>query len=251
MIILLQQITNRIGKNADGYGADIISIDIQRARDQGLPSYIEVRKLCGLKPEVNCFKDLKKIMNPKNVELLEKTYKNIKDIDYVSIMLVVYLKHTKFLEIPLLVPHSVVWLQDNGITSLVAMLITIQIQQAHIHSRNNKLPQSKHTLFQICFAPILIWTKQLKFGNILCELKTINVSKILISFLGHMHQMRSWIHWLAVTLFLQWTYQHGSYKLIIDMGEYRVILEIHVNNEIWINCTAYTKTHPYNKLQFE
>lgn len=82
MIFSHQQITNRIGKNADGYGADIISIDIQRARDQGLASYVDIRRQCGLQPAVNCFDDLYEIMHPDNVELIKNTYDDINDVDY-------------------------------------------------------------------------------------------------------------------------------------------------------------------------
>lgn len=82
-IILLQQIKNRIGKNNAGFGSDIIAIDIQRARDQGLPSFLEVRRQCNLQPEVNSFEDLHKIFNlTKNVELLKQHYESVEDIEY-------------------------------------------------------------------------------------------------------------------------------------------------------------------------
>ncbi|KAJ6642404.1 Peroxidase [Pseudolycoriella hygida] len=81
--VMQKQITNRIGKTSqNGYGADIISMDIQRARDQGLPCYLDVRRKCNLQPEINSFADLKKIMQPENVELLQKVYEAPEDIDY-------------------------------------------------------------------------------------------------------------------------------------------------------------------------
>ncbi|KAG4078673.1 hypothetical protein HA402_015263 [Bradysia odoriphaga] len=77
------EITNRIGKKSDcGYGADIISIDIQRARDQGLPSFLDVRRQCKIQPEVNTFDDMYEIFAPENVELLRATYEDPEDIDY-------------------------------------------------------------------------------------------------------------------------------------------------------------------------
>jgi len=76
------EILNRIGKNAAGYGKDIISIDIQRARDQGLPSYLDVRRKCQLQPQINTFDDLYQILNATNVDLLKSVYADAEDIDY-------------------------------------------------------------------------------------------------------------------------------------------------------------------------
>lgn len=44
------------------YGYDILSLDIQRGRDHGLPSYTAYRTLCGLDP-VNGFEDLLDVMS--------------------------------------------------------------------------------------------------------------------------------------------------------------------------------------------
>lgn len=77
------EITNRIGKKSpNGYGADIISMDIQRARDQGLPSFLEVRRQCNIQPPVETFDDMYQIFAPENVELLRNTYEDPNDIDY-------------------------------------------------------------------------------------------------------------------------------------------------------------------------
>jgi len=40
---------------------DLLSVDIQRGRDVGIPPYTTVRKLCGF-PEVNSFEDLLNII---------------------------------------------------------------------------------------------------------------------------------------------------------------------------------------------
>jgi len=42
-------------------GMDIVSLDIQRSRDHGIPSYTQFRKFCGLK-EIENLQDLSEIM---------------------------------------------------------------------------------------------------------------------------------------------------------------------------------------------
>lgn len=76
------QIINRIGKNAEGYGMDIISTDIQRGRDHGIPSFVQIRRACKLTPEINSFDDFNKIFNQTNVDLLKKIYKSYEEVDF-------------------------------------------------------------------------------------------------------------------------------------------------------------------------
>ena len=45
----------------DSFGMDIVSLDIQRSRDHGIPSYVQFRKYCGLK-EIENEQDLSEIM---------------------------------------------------------------------------------------------------------------------------------------------------------------------------------------------
>lgn len=49
--------------NLDGYsGFDLMSYDIQRGRDNGLPPYNKMRYICGLK-KANKFKDLSDLIS--------------------------------------------------------------------------------------------------------------------------------------------------------------------------------------------
>jgi peroxidase len=85
------EIINRIGKDARGFGTDLIATDIQRARDQGLPSFVEVRRQCNLTPAINSMDDFNKIFNPINVQLLKRLYKSHEDVDfYVGGMLEIF-----------------------------------------------------------------------------------------------------------------------------------------------------------------
>ncbi|KAG4079905.1 hypothetical protein HA402_015036 [Bradysia odoriphaga] len=76
------EVVNRIGKDSKGYGLDLISLDIQRARDQGIPSFVEIRRKCKLQPEINSFDDFGKIFNKANVELLKSMYASYEDVDF-------------------------------------------------------------------------------------------------------------------------------------------------------------------------
>lgn len=60
-LIIISQITTHLFSNGV-YGYDIFSLDIQRGRDHGLPSYAAYRGLCGLS-EVNEFADFLDVMS--------------------------------------------------------------------------------------------------------------------------------------------------------------------------------------------
>jgi len=47
--------------NNNSFGMDIVTLDIQRSRDHGIPSYTQFRKYCGLK-EIKNVQDLTQIM---------------------------------------------------------------------------------------------------------------------------------------------------------------------------------------------
>lgn len=65
--------TQHLYGNAN-YGLDVLSLDIQRGRDHGLPSYTDYRKLCGLS-DVKRFKDLLGEMTPEVIKTKGKYFR--------------------------------------------------------------------------------------------------------------------------------------------------------------------------------
>lgn len=62
------------------YGYDVLSLDIHRGRDHGLPSYTAYRKFCGLK-SFKSFDDFTDIMSPQVAKSLSKIYHHPEDVD--------------------------------------------------------------------------------------------------------------------------------------------------------------------------
>ncbi|XP_065216127.1 peroxidase-like [Planococcus citri] len=80
------EITNSIFhlKNKDSTkrnGIDLVSIDIHRGREYGVPPYSTMRRVCGL-PSVNKFEDLKDVMEADKISQLAQVYSSVHDIDY-------------------------------------------------------------------------------------------------------------------------------------------------------------------------
>ncbi|XP_050680520.1 peroxidasin homolog pxn-2-like [Leptidea sinapis] len=61
-------------------GLDLVSLNIQRGRDHGLPSYPAWRELCGLSRPTT-FDDLNAIFDDLSLSRIGKIYKNVADID--------------------------------------------------------------------------------------------------------------------------------------------------------------------------
>ncbi|PIK44616.1 ovoperoxidase [Apostichopus japonicus] len=59
---------------------DLISFNIQRGRDHGLPSYTEWRRFCG-SPAVTSFEDLKADFDQDVINRLQQVYTDVHDID--------------------------------------------------------------------------------------------------------------------------------------------------------------------------
>ena len=61
-------------------GFDLISLNLWRGRDHGLPGYNAYRVVCGLQPVTN-FQQLLTVMEPSVVDRLAAVYRSVDDID--------------------------------------------------------------------------------------------------------------------------------------------------------------------------
>ncbi|XP_075148301.1 peroxidase-like [Haematobia irritans] len=90
---LLMQLQKRVDTNLDKeikhfldrqpfdeFGTDLKSVDIQRGRDFGLPSYNDYREYCGL-PRAFHWSDFSDHISPEKIELMQKFYKSPNDVD--------------------------------------------------------------------------------------------------------------------------------------------------------------------------
>lgn len=76
-----RQISNHLFRSfGSGFGTDLVSLNIQRGRDHGLPPYNQFRKICKLSP-VNSWDDLDSIMTTGSKNLLSSVYQSVDDID--------------------------------------------------------------------------------------------------------------------------------------------------------------------------
>ncbi|XP_059081531.1 peroxidase-like [Tigriopus californicus] len=61
-------------------GMDLVALNIQRARDHGIPSYVSYRRIC-LVGNARTFDDLSNVISRENIELLKRVYDRVEDID--------------------------------------------------------------------------------------------------------------------------------------------------------------------------
>ncbi|XP_066945856.1 peroxidase-like [Macrobrachium rosenbergii] len=62
------------------FGMDLVALNIQRARDHGIPNYNKWRQICAL-PLAKSFDDLRDVMVPQVIEQLRVLYDDVNDID--------------------------------------------------------------------------------------------------------------------------------------------------------------------------
>lgn len=75
------EILNRMFKNKFGNGLDLLSIDIVRGRDHGVPAYHKFRKMCQMSTNIKVFNDLAPEIPLSSINQLRETYKSVYDID--------------------------------------------------------------------------------------------------------------------------------------------------------------------------
>ncbi|XP_048515872.1 uncharacterized protein LOC105686151 [Athalia rosae] len=76
------EVTNHLFENRriPHSGVDLIALNVQRARDHGIPSYNNYRALCNLK-RASTFEDLSREMAPEVIARLKRIYASVDDID--------------------------------------------------------------------------------------------------------------------------------------------------------------------------
>ncbi|EEB11263.1 Peroxidase precursor, putative [Pediculus humanus corporis] len=79
---LTSEVTDFLFRNGETIGFDLKTIDIQRGRDHGLPSYNDLRAYCGFKRAEN-FNDFLDHIDLENVNRLKKYYAHPDDVDLV------------------------------------------------------------------------------------------------------------------------------------------------------------------------
>ncbi|XP_074599828.1 peroxidase-like isoform X2 [Brevipalpus obovatus] len=76
-----QELTNHLFQEHDKeFGMDLISLNIQRGRDHGIPGYNAFRKVCGLQP-IESFEELSTVMREGSAEKMAQIYRSVDDID--------------------------------------------------------------------------------------------------------------------------------------------------------------------------
>ena len=84
-----KEVSNHLFETSDDMGRpfhfDLISINIQRGRDHGIPGYTEFRNFCRLKP-VRTWQDLNSVIQLDTAEFFRSKYKFVEDIDLFSAM---------------------------------------------------------------------------------------------------------------------------------------------------------------------
>ena len=86
-VFFLRKFSKSIQENlfrGPGDLSDLVSINLQRSRERGVPSYLTYRNsgVCNLKADINTFEDLGKIgFRKEDIKNLERVYENVKDID--------------------------------------------------------------------------------------------------------------------------------------------------------------------------
>jgi peroxidase len=75
-----EALTNHLFQGSSPFGLDLMSLNIQRGRDHGLPPYNDWREVCGL-PKINSWDELTTVMDPQAANILRRLYPSVDEID--------------------------------------------------------------------------------------------------------------------------------------------------------------------------
>ncbi|XP_069177766.1 salivary peroxidase/catechol oxidase-like isoform X1 [Procambarus clarkii] len=75
-----KELTNHLFAGKNKFGMDLVALNLQRARDHGIPGYNKWRKICAL-PRANTFDDLADVIDPEVINQLRELYEDVDDID--------------------------------------------------------------------------------------------------------------------------------------------------------------------------
>lgn len=74
------ELTNHLFQFSSPFGMDLVSVNIQRGRDHGIPPYTFFREPCGLSP-IKTWRDLQEVMSINAVFRLKSLYTHVDDLD--------------------------------------------------------------------------------------------------------------------------------------------------------------------------
>ena len=77
---LSEDLTERLFSVAHTVALDLAALNIQRARDHGIPGYNHYRAICNL-TRATSFEGLRREVAPPLIERLKRTYAHVDDID--------------------------------------------------------------------------------------------------------------------------------------------------------------------------
>ena len=79
--IITEEVTNHLFQaRGQGFGMDLVSLNLQRGRDHGLPGYTHFREVCGL-GSASSFSALSDLIPREIVERLQLLYEDVEDVD--------------------------------------------------------------------------------------------------------------------------------------------------------------------------
>nr|CAD7570072.1 unnamed protein product [Timema californicum] len=74
------ELTDHLFQGDLDFGLDLVALNIQRARDHGLPPYNDWREVCGL-PRASSWDSLLDVMDPKSLDSLKSLYGSVDEVD--------------------------------------------------------------------------------------------------------------------------------------------------------------------------